>query len=351
MLKKRHKAIILTEDQEFFAKYAGELQKSNYAAQQFSTRQDWQKNGITSKADFYIIDNIAGQFPHRKFINYLKGSHSDTFLLNVGEPAAAPNKAPFPLFNLNNDHSGIPLQVFLDNADKVLRHNKAQIELASMVLHDVRSPLNSLIGYLELMINETFGQLNEGQKNILEKAMVLGDATLDMLEDLNEVYRDQQEVVVLQKQPFCFQDILEAVLVNIWVKADQKNIKIRKIVPEHYGKIHGDDYQIQRVLTNLLTNAIKYSPEGSAITIHLSTENENYARFSIVDNGGGVPENQLAHLFDKYFRVKQKEFWQKGSGLGLYICKAIVKAHRGKIWAENNDLGGLSIHFTLPFAE
>jgi signal transduction histidine kinase len=220
-----------------------------------------------------------------------------------------------------------------------------------MLLHDVRSPLNSLIGYIELLLNSTFGELNEGQANILEKVMDLGDSTLDMLEDLNELYRDLQYADFPQLHNFNFKKTLDSVLINIWVKADRKNIKIKKEISTNLSHLYGDDFQIQRALTNLISNAIKYSPENSQIKIITNQTENNYVLITVQDSGGGVSPDKLPYIFDKYYRLIQKSDKSKGYGLGLFITKKIVKNHGGEIWAENNENGGLSIHFTLPLQQ
>lgn len=113
-------------------------------------------------------------------------------------------------------------------------------------------------------------------------------------------------------------------------------------------KIFGDPFQIQRVLINLIGNSIKYCPEDSKILVVAKPGKGNFVEIEIRDDGGGVPETQLKKIFHKFVRAKQHLDVKQGKGLGLYISKLIVKAHKGKIWAENNNVGGLSFHFTLP---
>lgn len=343
-------AVIISDNLEFTARYSEYLQANNIRIKNSVFLDEWFQQSSKVHTDLYVLDNTDGNFPYSKFLDSLKDRYSQLLLLNVGNQPPRSLKTPYLIFTVNPEIDNISLPVFLENADRVLKREKAQSELASMLLHDVRSPLNSLIGYLELILNETFGEMNEGQKNILEKAMEMGDITLDMLEDLNEIFRREQSSFVLHKQPFDFSEVLESVLINIWVKADQKNIQIRKNLQTNSKMVLGDDYQIQRVITNLISNAIKYSPKNSKIMINTNLIEGNFIRITVRDNGQGVPEEHLPHLFDKYYRVKQKKKLEKGFGLGLYICKLIIKAHNGKIWAESNEEGGLSVNFTLPIA-
>ncbi|MFZ0389268.1 MAG: HAMP domain-containing sensor histidine kinase [Calditrichia bacterium] len=349
-MSKINNAVIISDSAEFINHFSTLMEGYDYQIKNSLSFENFISMTMPPRASCYITDNRQGNFPFDKFNTSFSEGSSQFFVLNIGKDATKSIKIPFLIFTLNNSQENINLPTFLDNAQRVLRRDQAQIELASMLLHDVRSPLNSLIGYMELLLNNTFGMLNEGQKNMLEKAMELGDATLDMMEDLNEVFRGEQSTLIIEGQPFSFSEILESVLVNIWIKADHKNIKIRKEVDPALKKIFGDDYQVQRVLTNLLNNAIKYSPENSEIRISAKQNDHQFVQISVADNGQGVKENQLNNLFDKFYRVRNGNKWQKGHGLGLYISKIIVKAHKGKIWAENNKMGGLSVHFTLPVA-
>lgn len=342
---------IVSGDANFRSKFENIFDSSIYSVKSYSLPGKGLGGDFDSLADCYVIDNREGNFPYPDFLKLINARSSQIFLLNVGKKPPQEVRNSIIVFNLQPDDQSIPLPLLLKNANRILKYRKMQAELGSMLLHDIRAPLNSLIGYLELLINETFGALNEGQVNILEKAMEMGDAVLDMLEDLSETFRGEHNAFNLQKQPFDFAKTLEAVLVNVWVKADRKNIKIKKNIDPQIKKLSGDDYQIQRVLTNIITNAIKYSPENSQLLIEAIPYDSGYARISVKDEGSGVPEEQLPLLFDKYFRVQHKQDIHKGYGLGLYIAKTIVMAHFGKIWAENNGEGGLTVSFTLPIAE
>jgi signal transduction histidine kinase len=342
-------ARIITKSKEFFSKYKSLLTSCHMEVYPGSTFVDADSKITNIPVDLYVVDNQTGNFPYEKFIRKLNSDHTRKFLINVGLEPPKTIDIPLTVIQVNPGTDHIPISLFIENADKLIKREKAQLELSTMLLHDVRSPLNSLIGYLELLINGTFGCLNEGHKNIIEKAIDMGDNALDLLEDLHDVFREEQETLILQQQAFNFNKIIEAVLAIVWVKADNKNIQIRKDISKDLPEIHGDDFQIQRLLTNLITNAIKYSPKNSRIIIKARTENAKFIKVSVIDTGQGVSDEDLHHLFDKFFRVKQKNRFKKGYGLGLYICKIIITAHDGKIWAENNELGGLTVHFTIPY--
>jgi signal transduction histidine kinase len=343
-------AKIFTDNDDFYSKYHSVLESCSLNVYPNSSIIDFNHISTDIPFDIIVIDNETGKFPFDMLIRKMNSNIAKKLLINVGAEPPSTLNIPFPIVTINPQDNQIPLSLFLKNTDKIIKREKAQLELSSMLLHDVRSPLNSLIGYLELLINGTFGKLNEGHKNILEKAIDMGDTALDLLEELHEIFREEQDTFLLQAQSFDFVKLLESVLAIVWVKADKKNIQIKKEINPVLKKIYGDDFQIQRLLTNLLSNAIKYSPDNSKIILEANLSSKQYAQISVADTGQGVPDNDLPHLFDKYFRVKKKNQIQKGYGLGLYICKIIIKAHQGKIWADNNEYGGLTVNFTLPLA-
>ncbi|MEJ2049912.1 MAG: HAMP domain-containing sensor histidine kinase [Calditrichota bacterium] len=344
---KENTAAILSESENFISEYSEKLRAAKFATQTLNPSDGWSKKISAELYDCCVIDNTHGSFPYSKFLPYLKNNKIQMFIINIGENIPEQIDNPYLTFNFKSKLDDLVFSAFLKNALSVLNRDRAQAELASMLVHDIRSPLNSLIGYLELLINGTFGPISEGHKNILEKAMDMGDSTLDLLEDLNEVFHKEQDSFVIQKQPFSLLKLIDAVLSNVWVKADKKNIQIKKEIPSNLGELLGDDYQIQRLLTNIISNAIKYSPKNSRIIIGAHAIDNGFAEIRVSDNGQGVPENHLPYLFEKYYRIKEKDKIQKGYGLGLYICKIIVTAHGGKIWAENNQQGGLTVSFTL----
>jgi signal transduction histidine kinase len=205
-----------------------------------------------------------------------------------------------------------------------------------------------MIGYLELLENGVFGQLEEGQSKILYNIMTLGDMVIELIDDLNMLYQLENKAFQLKISPFNFLKTLEEVLIAVWVQADKKDIKIHKEITPKMPKIVGDSGKIQRVMMNLIINAIKFSPEKSRITIGLNLENESHVRFWVSDEGPGIPVSEISDIFKKYYHNIELSKKQRGFGLGLYISKYIIEAHHGQIWVQNNPQGGATFSFSLP---
>jgi len=338
-------AVILSSNLDFSHKFERILKNHHFQVEQIFLKKKSELLALVH-SDLFLIDNETGHFPFQLFLKNLNHQSQKSFIINFGTPPPAEVVVNTNLVNLSSpeDDSFPRILTFID---QILRREKLQLEFSSMLLHDIRSPLNSLIGYLELLISGTFGKLEPGHRNILEKSIDLGDETLDLLEELSDVYMYEQGAFTIDQQSVDLTSVTESVLRTVWVKADNKNIKISKKIPPELNYLLADEFQIQRLLLNVLMNAINYSPENSSILLEVHPFDNKSVRVSVSDTGRGIPETELPQLFKKYYRLPQKKN-RKGHGLGLYICKVITEAHGGKIWAENEPKGGLVIHFTLP---
>jgi signal transduction histidine kinase len=262
----------------------------------------------------------------------------------------------------DDKQSGYHPNIFIFSRDRIdenlifniinfIRITRTRDEFIGTLLHDARSPINSMIGYLELLENGVFGQLEEGQSKILFNIMTLGDMVIELIDDLNMLYQTENKAFKLKTAPFSFQKTLEEVLIAAWVQADKKDIKIHKEITSQIPKIVGDSGKIQRVMMNLIINAIKFSPEKSTITIGLNHNKESYIQFWVADEGPGIPASDASSIFKKYYHNIAFSKKQRGFGLGLYISKYIIEAHHGEIWFKNNPEKGATFFFSLPVSD
>jgi signal transduction histidine kinase len=244
------------------------------------------------------------------------------------------------------------IECYFTSIFNIVKKQKNQSELSAMLLHDLRSPMQSVIGYLELLEKEIFGEVNEGQRQILLNAISLGDNITDLVEELNLIDQFENKQFEMVKAKVRLKELLDETLRTLWVQADKKNIKFIPQITSNLPDIVADGRAVQRVLTNLLTNAIKYSPENGTVRIVVeyvkSSSHLPMLRFRIIDSGEGLPVKNINYIFDKYFQIHERKQSHKGFGLGLYISKLIVKAHKGQIGAYNNREGGSTLYFTLP---
>lgn len=347
-MRNKNLALLISASSDFIDQYSQLLQQQDFEI--FTLKKlDLSKIKSDYPYDICLVDNADGKFDYPTLYEYIQNFSPQTIVLDFGSDSIAKPVGNHFLYSGNDN--AIHLESFLENLGEFFRRSRARTELAALLIHDLRSPIHSMLSYIELLLNKTFGDFNEGQKNFLEKSMILGDQILDMVEDINEIYQNEQHVFSLEKSLFHIVEAIDQALLNIWIQADQKNIKIKKEVSTELPYLLGDLFQIQRVLMNLLGNAIKYSPGHSTVTIKAEQRSQRQLEVSVIDNGGGIPEADLKNIFKKLFRASGDTNQQKGYGLGLYICKLIVKAHGGTIRAENNEQGGMSFIFSLPIGE
>lgn len=344
----KNNALIITSKKSFSSKYHKLLKQYKFKVFIINNSNHWIEGSDQSKnkIDLCMIDNKNGDFNFEDFLKKNNFSNPKVLIINVGEKKIISHNNHV-LYNLNPESQSIDFEALIRNVKLILDKEKAQTELAANLMHDLRSPLNSLITYMELLLNETFGSLNDGQKNFLEKGMVIGDQILDMVEEINEVFQNDQYSFHLEKEEFTLHKLIDESLLKLWIQADSKNIQIKKEIPQNLPALYGDSFQLQRVCNNLIGNSIKYCPENSKIIIK-ATPQSKFIEIEIMDNGGGIPDRELKKIFNKYYRIENQKKLADGRGLGLYISKIIIKAHKGKIRATNNKVGGLSFFFTLP---
>jgi signal transduction histidine kinase len=241
----------------------------------------------------------------------------------------------------------------MGNIIKIIVRQKNQVELSAMLLHDLRSPTQSIIGYLELLEKGIFGEINDGQRQILRNSLQLSEILVDLLEELGQVFQYESKKFELKKAEIHLKELIDDTLRSLWVQADKKNIKFVPHVSQKLPTIVADRTALQRVLINLLTNAITYCPENGTVRIYAqetdSSTKQEMVHFRIIDTGPGIPAEDVDFLFSKYFRVRKAKQKSKGFGLGLYLSKLIVNAHGGQIGAYNNREGGSTFYFKLPY--
>ncbi|MCX6021610.1 MAG: ATP-binding protein, partial [Chloroflexi bacterium] len=220
-------------------------------------------------------------------------------------------------------------------------------ELVSVVSHELRSPLASLVGFAELLLTRDYAEPQRRQflTVMLEEGRRLTALINDFL-DLQRMETDRQQMT--------FGPIgLGALLAHAAASVGQQVLQPVVVeVPETLPLVRADGDRILQVVINLLSNAYKYSPNGGEVRI-AAQHDDGVVTVSVRDQGLGIPADALPRLFEKFYRVDNTDRRAiKGTGLGLAISQHIIAAHGGRIWAESEGLGcGATISFTLPVLE
>jgi signal transduction histidine kinase len=272
------------------------------------------------------------------------------FLISAAtRPAELENDFYINLSDFKNEQT---IENNIKNILSIVFREKNYTNLSSMILHDLRSPVQSISGYLDLLGNGIFGEINEGQSQIIRNTSALSEKLIDLLDDLNKIYLFEINKFELVKIRFQLKDIIDNCLRSIWIQSDQKNIKLVHNIDSNLPEILADPDLLQRVIINLVTNAIKYCPEKGTIRIYVQqTETINKVKminFRVSDTGPGIPSEDIQFIFDKFYRANKTKNKSRGFGLGLYIAKLIIEAHNGQIGAYNNREGGATFYFNIP---
>lgn len=220
-------------------------------------------------------------------------------------------------------------------------------ELVSTVSHELRTPLTSLRGFTELMLKRNFS--SEKQREFLG---IIHRESLRLTELINDFLDLQRIESGRQKYDFEARELTP--LLNETISVFNQGLgkhNLRLTVPTSLPLVHVDTARLQQVMMNLLSNALKFSPQGGRITVGARLE-DDVVKVWVTDQGVGIPPEALPNLFHRFFRVDNQDTRSiGGTGLGLALVKEIVKAHGGRIWVESTVGVGSTFFFTLPIAD
>ena len=233
----------------------------------------------------------------------------------------------------------------LKKMNKELRDLKLQMQLqedfVSTISHELRTPLGFIKGYSTSLLRKDTSWDSETTQEFLTIIDEEADRLSLLIENVLESARLQSKTLPLRFQPLRLDAVLRDVVTRL--RARYKDLEVNMEL-ETTHPIRGDGVRIAQVLDNLFTNAIKYAP-GSPITVFLRERTEKQV-IQFKDNGPGIPKESLPLIFERFYRARSEK--ATGTGLGLYICKQIIDAHRGKIWAESTLGQGTTFFIELP---
>ncbi|MGH7853310.1 MAG: ATP-binding protein [Candidatus Binatia bacterium] len=233
-------------------------------------------------------------------------------------------------------------------ADELEKANREICDFTAMIAHDLRSPLNQVLGVSELMTDSAFGPVTEGQKKWLGKVSETARQLVNLVNDFLDVSKLEAGRIDLTIEEVDLEKLLDASLGNFHFLAGERNVALRRNITDSAQSIQGDRRRLEQILNNLLSNALKFTPPDGVIEVGAAATDAE-AEVWVQDTGVGIASDEIGELFDKYKQTTSgKTSEHKGTGLGLVICKMIVEAHGGKIWAESGQGKGAKFTFTLP---
>ncbi len=250
------------------------------------------------------------------------------------------------------DHLGLTFSLMseriIEQVERLKHNDASRRELIANVSHDLRTPLASMQGYLETLLlkNEN---LSENEKlEYIKIAYENSQRLQKLISELFELASLEGNDTKLSFESFSMTELAYDVSQKFKLNAENKNISLKTKIPELPAFVSADIGLIQRVLENLLDNAIKYTPNGGEVEIILSVHNHSVATI-IKDSGQGINEQEAKHIFERFYRI-EKHRDQDGSGLGLAIVKRIIQLHNSAIFVSSEKNNGTIFSFDLPQA-
>jgi len=222
------------------------------------------------------------------------------------------------------------------------------------VTHELRAPVAAIQSLLEVMSFTLGGELSERGKDLLERAQRRVQALLNLVNDLLDVARERHRFGVVEFRSVDLREVLEGVRSAFQARAEQKQVELEFQGLESRVPLQGDPEGLERLFSNLVSNAINYTPSGGRVQVRLNrvegpAGSPPQVVVSVQDTGIGIPRESLPRLFQEFFRAPNaKRVLEHGTGLGLAICKRIVEEHHGEITVESEENVGSTFTVTLP---
>jgi signal transduction histidine kinase len=248
----------------------------------------------------------------------------------------------------NETGNPVGVVVALQDVTRFRVADDVKTDLIATVSHELKTPLTSMQMAVYLLLEEKVGPLNPKQTELLLAARNNSDRLFEMIEDLLDMARFEGGAALIEKKPIACQQLIEEVAKREKELVVSRGLELKVETEPNLPRVEVSRPRIDQVFSNFISNAVKHSPPGGAITLSAGKEGEKTVRFAVRDEGAGVPGDLRRRIFDKFFRVA--ESGDEGAGLGLSIAREIVLAHGGNIGVEGEEGKGSEFYFTLPVA-
>jgi signal transduction histidine kinase len=257
-----------------------------------------------------------------------------------------------------SDHASISIanaQLYAE----VQRANIAKSDFVSFVSHELKTPMTSIKGYADLLSAGAVGEVTEAQTEFLATIRSNIDRMATLVSDLADISRIEAGRLRLEFSPVDITEVIEEVLRSTQRLIDEKNHNIQVDIPEGIANVWADKNRLMQILTNLVSNANKYTPDSGHIIIRVQESDNTWdpegapkvVHISVTDNGIGIKLEDQKKIFTQYFRTEEGKDHAPGTGLGLNITRYLVEMQGGKIWFDSTFGQGSTFHLTVPISE
>jgi signal transduction histidine kinase len=280
-------------------------------------------------------DNIVERDPKNRYVQQFVDNREYFF---------QPITVPIPVGPERREPTGVAL--ILKDVTQVHEQQEMKRGVISTVSHQLKTPLTSLRMSIHLLLEERIGSLNEKQIELLMAARDDSERLVGILNDLLDINRIESGKSMLTLEPAAPSALVRDAMEPFLADAKDKGVTLMNDVSDDLPEVMADAEKIRHVFANFLSNALRFTGPGGSVTIRAEQEQDRVA-FLVEDTGKGIPEEELKHLFEQFYRASGQDE-KSGVGLGLAIVKEIVRAHGGDVGAESVIGKGSTFRFTLP---
>ncbi len=225
--------------------------------------------------------------------------------------------------------------------------DKHKSEFLANMSHELRTPLNAIIGFSEVLSERMFGEINDKQAEYVDDILESGRHLLSLINDILDLSKIEAGRMELELSDFDLPNTIEHTLTLVRERALRRGIELGRSVDERLGMVRADERKVKQVLLNLLSNALKFTPEGGQIGVQAELR-DGAAEISVTDTGVGIAPEDHETVFEEFRQVGMASKKVEGTGLGLAISRKFIELHGGKIWVKSQVGAGSTFAFTLP---
>lgn len=328
-----------------------ELVKSNVYAQQLLGGEDGQ--ALTPEFVLSTLKELRSNNEPINFTDWFHESKAGKIKNQNKWPAVSvQTKEKLRVFDLmavynKNDSYGFELVILLIDRTEEFDRQEKQMEFISLAAHELRGPITVMRGLIDILQGELGDSVSKEHQELLLRMSISSRQLAGYVDNILNVSRVDKESFDVQQKECAWAELLGEVSKDLTIRARANHRSLEFIAPKNLPTVAADPVAISHVLNNLIENAIKYSKENGKIIVSVKQKGD-LLETTVQDFGIGIPVNVVNNLFTKFYRSHRSKQIVSGTGLGLYLCKAIVEAHGGNIWVRSTEGVGTTFGFTIP---